>query len=123
MTDTGVGASIPRKEDDRFLCGRGQFVGDIKLAGMLDAAFLRSPVAHGRLISVQVPEHLHNLVFTSKDLVNVKPVRAVSGLPGFKTSEQPVLAENKLRWVGELLAVCLGETRATAEDAADEVFA
>ena len=123
MTDTGVGASIPRKEDDRFLRGRGQFVADIKLAGMLDAAFVRSPVAHGQLISIQVPQHLRNLVFTSKDLADVKSIRAVSGLPGFKASEQPVLAEHKLRWVGELLAVCLGETRATAEDAADEVFA
>ena len=109
MTNTGVGASIPRKEDDRFLHGRGQFVADIKLAGMLDAALVRSPVAHGQLISIQVPEHLRSLVFTSKDLADVKPVRAVSGLPGFKASEQPVLAENKLRWGGELLAVCLGK--------------
>ena len=56
VTNTGVGASIPRKEDDRFLHGRGQFVADIKLAGMLDAAFVRSPVAHGQLISIQVPQ-------------------------------------------------------------------
>ncbi len=123
MNQKGVGASITRKEDDRFLRGRGQFVGDIKLARMLDAAFVRSPVAHGSLKSIDIPNSFKDSVFTSNDLNNVKPIRAVSGLHGFKASEQPVLAEEKVRWAGELLAVCVAETRALAEDIADEVFA
>ena len=123
MNQKGVGASITRKEDDRFLRGRGQFVGDIKLARMLDAAFVRSPVAHGSLKSIDIPNSFKDSVFTSNDLNNVKPIRAVSGLNGFKASEQPVLAEEKVRWAGELLAVCVAETRALAEDIADEVFA
>ena len=43
----GIGASVLRKEDDRYMRGRGQFVGDIKIPGMLDVAFVRSPIAHG----------------------------------------------------------------------------
>lgn len=119
----GVGARLPRKEDDRFLRGRGQYVGDIRLPGMLEVAFVRSPVAHGRIRAIQVPEHLRDVVFTADDLVGVKPIRAVSGLPGFKVSEQPVLASGKVRHVGELLAMCVAPTRAEAEDLAEQVFA
>ena len=52
---SGIGASVPRREDDRLMRGRGQFVADIKLAGMRDVAFARSPVAHARLHGVEVP--------------------------------------------------------------------
>ncbi len=45
----GIGASPPRKEDQRFLLGRGQYVGDIRMPDLLDVAFVRSPVAHARL--------------------------------------------------------------------------
>ena len=103
MANTGIGAAVARKEDGRFLHGRGQFVGDIKLAGMLDAAFVRSPVAHGRIVSIDVPEQFHEAVFTAKDLTGLKTIRANSGLKGFKSSEQPPLASNKVRLVGELL--------------------
>ncbi len=48
MTDKGVGARLPRKEDDRFLRGRGEYVANIRLPGMLDVAFVRSPMAHGK---------------------------------------------------------------------------
>ena len=51
----GVGASVLRKEDWRFMTGRGQFVGDLKLAGMWDVAFARSPIAHGRLTGITKP--------------------------------------------------------------------
>src|SRR3982074_2853445 len=57
-------------------------------------------------------------VLTAGDLIGVKPIRAVSGLPGFKISEQPVLATGKLRHVGELVAMCVAPTRAEAEDIA-----
>ena len=121
MSETGVGARVPRKEDDRYLRGRGQYVADIKLAGMKDVAFLRSPLAHARIRAVQVPEKWRGAVFTAEDLTGVRPIRAVSALPGFKPSEQPPLATGKVRHVGELVAICVARTRAEAEDIAAEV--
>lgn len=114
----GVGARLPRKEDDRYMRGRGEFVADIRLAGMKDVAFLRSPLAHAKLNCVSIPEHLRGRVFTHDDMSGVRAIRAETGLPGFKASEQPVLATGKVRHVGELVAMCLGATRAQAEDAA-----
>src|SRR5260221_12483208 len=95
-TQQGVGARLLRKEDDRLMRGRGQFVADIRLAGLQDVAFVRSPLAHARMRSISVPERFRDVVFTADDLVGVKPIRAVSGLPGFKVSEQPVLAAAKI---------------------------
>src|SRR6201981_2085834 len=117
----GVGARMARKEDDRFLRGRGQYVADIRLAGLKDVAFVRSPLAHGRIKAIHVPERFSDVVFTAADLAGVKPIRAVSGLPGFKISEQPVLATGKVRHVGELIAMCVAPTRAEAEDIAASV--
>src|SRR3954453_21152342 len=101
--------------------GRGQFVGDIRVAGLQDVAFVRSPVAHALLRGVHVPERYRGQVFTAADLSGVNPIRAVSGLPGFKISEQPVLATGKVRQVGELVAMCVAPTRAEAEDIAAAV--
>lgn len=120
-TKEGVGARLPRKEDDRLMRGRGQFIADIRLAGMQDVAFVRSPLAHARIRAIHVPEDLRGRVFTAADLDGVKPIRAVSGLPGFKVSEQPVLATGKVRQVGELIAMCVADTRAEAEDMAARV--
>ena len=117
----GVGASLRRKEDDRLLRGRGQFVGDFRFAGMKDVAFVRSPLAHATVGAIRVPQALRDQVFTAADLVGVKPIVAISGLPGFKASEQPILADTKVRQVGELLAMCFGDTRAQAEDIAATV--
>ncbi len=121
-TGQGVGARLPRKEDDRFLRGRGQYVADIRLAGLKDVAFVRSPLAHARIKAIHVPERFSDVVFTAADLAGVKPIRAVSGLPGFKVSEQPVLATGKVRHVGELVAMCVAPTRAEAEDIAASVI-
>ena len=117
-TGQGVGAALPRKEDDRFLRGRGEFVGDIRRAGMLELAFLRSPLAHARIRAVEKPKGHEDSVYTHADLTGVAPIRAVSGLPGFKPSEQPVLAAGKVRHVGEAIAMCVADTRALAEDLA-----
>ena len=122
-TKTGVGARLRRKEDDRFLHGRGQYIGDLRFPRMREVAFVRSPVAHARLIGVRIPEHLRACVFTADDLAEVRPIRAVSPLPGFQASEQPPLAMGKLRHVGELIAMCVADTRAQAEDIAAEVLA
>src|SRR5579863_473535 len=117
----GVGARMLRKEDDRFLRGRGQYVADIRLAGLQDVAFVRSPLAHARIRAIHVPERYRDVVFTAADLTGIKPIRAVSGLPGFKISEQPILATGKVRHVGELVAMCVAPTRAEAEDIAASV--
>ena len=118
----GVGASLLRKEDDRFLRGKGHYIGDISLDGTREVAFVRSPVAHARLLGVQVPESIRSSVFTAEDLTDVKPIRAVSPLPGFKASEQPPLVTDKIRHVGELIAMCVADTRAEAEDIAAQVM-
>jgi carbon-monoxide dehydrogenase large subunit len=117
----GIGHSVPRKEDDRYLRGRGEFVGDIFLPGIQELAFVRSPVAHAWLRDVRVPAGAGAKVFTAADLTDVRPIAAVSALPGFKRSEQPVLASGKVRHVGEAIAVCVAATRAEAEDLAEQV--
>ncbi|MEY3543079.1 MAG: hypothetical protein RIQ29_487, partial [Pseudomonadota bacterium] len=101
--------------------GRGQFVGDIRLPNMLDVAFLRSPYAHGKIQGLDIPEALKRQVFSAEDLKGVKAIRAVSGLPGFKVSEQPILAQDKVRHVGELVAMCVASSRAEAEDLVAQV--
>lgn len=122
MKKQGIGASLPRREDDRFLRGRGQYVADLRLPGIKDVAFVRSPLAHARVGEIRVPEQYRSKVFTAADIKDsVKPIVAVSALPGFKRSEQPVLAFEKVRQVGEMLAMCVGDTRAQAEDIAAAV--
>ncbi len=112
----GVGASLRRKEDERFLHGRGRYVGDIARPGMLEVAFLRSPVAHARLLSVTKPAGQEKRVFTMADLDGVRTIRANSALPGFRVSEQSVLARDRIRFVGEPIAACVAASRAAAED-------
>jgi carbon-monoxide dehydrogenase large subunit len=119
---SGVGASLRRKEDARFLAGQGQYVGDIQMPGMLDIAFVRSPVAHGLLRAIVKPEGSEERVFTMDDLHDVKPIRAVSSLPGFKPSDQWPLARGKVRQVGEMMAMCVANSRALAEDLAAQVM-
>ena len=118
MSADGIGARLLRKEDDRLLRGRGQYVGDIRLPGMQEVAFLRSPLAHARIRSIRVPPALRDRVFLADDLAAVAPIRADTALPGFKSSVQPVLATGKVRYAGELVAMCVAATRAEAEDMA-----
>tara|TARA_R110000787_G_scaffold34625_14_gene89537 strand:- start:382 stop:2727 length:2346 start_codon:yes stop_codon:yes gene_type:complete len=117
----GVGASVRRKEDARFLRGQGEFVADIKRFGMREVAFLRSPVAHGRIKSVAKPAGRESDIYVASDLEGVSPIRADSGLPGFKSSLQPILAHDKVRYVGELIAACVAPSRAEAEDLAAQL--
>ncbi|MGH7152482.1 MAG: xanthine dehydrogenase family protein molybdopterin-binding subunit, partial [Acetobacteraceae bacterium] len=124
MHGTGVGARVRRKEDDRLLRGRGRFVGDIAMPGLRELAFARSPVAHARLRGFEIPDTVRSQVFLWDDLAQagVKPIRAVSALPGFKVSDQPALAAGTVRFVGEPIAVCVADTRAEAEDLAGVVI-
>jgi carbon-monoxide dehydrogenase large subunit len=121
MSEFGIGASVLRKEDDRFLKGRGQYVGDYRLPGTREVAFVRSPIAHGRLKSIRIPKEFRDCVYTTDHLNNVKPIVSAPPLKGFKYSVQPVLATGKVRYVGEMIAMCVASSRAEAEDIADAI--
>jgi carbon-monoxide dehydrogenase large subunit len=115
----GIGQAVPRVEDDRLLRGQGEFIADIRLAGMRDLAFVRSPLAHARIRAIRKP--LDSLVFIAAGLTGVQPIVANSALPGFRPSVQPVLAHDRVRHVGEPVAVCVADSRAAAEDLAAAV--
>ncbi len=121
MAKFGVGASVTRKEDDRFLRGRGQYVGDFRIAGMREVAFVRSPIAHARLKRINIPSQFRDAVYTANDLTNVNPIVSAPPLKGFKRSSEYVLATDKVRYVGEIVAMCIADTRAEAEDIASAV--
>ena len=86
---------------------------------MWPSSAARSPTPE--FARVDIPEAVRDRVFTAADLDAVRAIRAVSGLPGFKVSEQPPLATGKVRHVGELIAMCVAPTRAEAEDIAASV--
>src|SRR5262249_49849589 len=117
----GIGARVLRKEDHRHLHGRASFVSDIVMPRMKEVAFVRSPLAHGRVRAVVKPESHRDCVFVAADLVDLKPMRAISRLPHFRATDYPTLATEKVRFVGELIAMCVADTRAEAEDIAQEV--
>ncbi len=113
----GVGASPLRKEDARHLAGRGLFVSDIPPGNVWEAAIVRSPVAHGYLRGTDtsvVPAGCH--VLSAADFPDIGPIRAVPRVPGFKASDFPIFATDKVRYVGQPIAICLAPTRAEAED-------
>lgn len=124
MTGGGIGARVLRKEDARFLRGRGQYVGDLALPGMLDAAFVRSPFAHARILSVSKPEEGpdEGFVFDAADLADVPPIRAENTIPTYRPTEQPILAGERALFAGQTVAICVAPTRAEAEDLAESVL-
>ena len=117
----GVGARLPRKEDDRLMRGRGQFVADIRLAGMQDVAFVRSPLAHARIRGIHDSgalsrQRLHRGRSRRRQ---ADPRRlGAAGLQGFRAAGA---RHDKVRQVGELVAMCVAPTRAEAEDIAAAV--
>jgi carbon-monoxide dehydrogenase large subunit len=117
----GIGARVRRKEDARHLAGRGQFAADIRIAGMRDVAFFRSPLAHARIIARRKPEGAEDSVFFLADLAGVKPMVTRSSIPGYKLSEWPAMADERVRFVGEIVAMAVADTRAQAEDLAEQV--
>lgn len=121
MGAQGVGARVRRKEDARHVRGRGRFVGDISMPGLQEVAFLRSPIAHGRLKRIEKPEGAADRVIVADDLAGVRPIIADSGIPGFKSSDYPALAVKKVRFAGECVAACIAPSRAAAEDLAEEI--
>ena len=117
----GIGESIKRKEDGRFLRGKGNYIDDLTLPGMLHMAILRSPHAHARIKSIDT------------SAAGAKPgvVAVVSGelmaqhklawMPTLSGDTQAVLATDKVRFQGQEVAAVIAETKYQAEDARDAI--
>jgi len=126
-TNAFIGSAIERLEDFRLLRGRGQFVDDLARENLLHAVILRSSVAHGRIRSIDTAAARArpgvHAVITAADIgaaVPTIPLRQDS-CPAFKPFEQPVIAHDKVRYVGEPVAVVLAASAAAAEDALDAI--
>ncbi len=117
----GIGVSLLRREDERHLHGRGEFVSDIKLLGTMDVAFVRSPHAHARIRSIAAPPEACGRVFTAADLPQVTPIRVVTQAAGARSPAWPPLATDKARYVGEAIAACIAPSRGEAEDLANSI--
>lgn len=119
-----IGARVGRKEDLRLLTGRAQFVDDLRLPGMLEAAVLRSPVPHARIIRVDVEAAAkHPGVYAVLTGAEVKAAVKVPQpviwrtIPDMRMTEGYPLAVDKVRYPGQGIAVVAAKDRATAEDA------
>ncbi len=120
-TSGWIGASLKRREDARHLDGAGQFIADIRLAGMQDIAFVRSPYAHGRLKGVAKPAGYEEQVYVLGDLGPINIPEAGPELANFRLSPYPPLADDRVRYAGQMIAACVAASRAAAEDLADRV--
>ncbi len=118
----GIGARIRRKEDHRHLHGQGQFVSDIHIPGILDVAFVRSQYAHGIIKSIDIPKEYLSQVYQASDFPDLKPIIAVPKIDGFKYSEHPALASDRVRFAGEPIAMVIAQNRSVAEDIVDSIF-
>ena len=113
--------------DLRFLTGKGTFADDYEPAGTLHAAILRSAVAHGRLRAIDASAALAmpnvRCVITARDIGAVIPTipLRLAPLAGLEKYLQPVIAQDKVRYAGEPLAVVIADTRAIAEDALEAI--
>ena len=118
-----VGQPIERLEDFRFVRGRGQYIDDLARKDMLHAAILRSAVAHGRIRTIDVSRAkkvpgVHTVITASDlgDAIPLVPMR-LQPMPEFEAFGQPVMARDKVRYVGEALAMVLADSAGVAEDA------
>ena len=127
MKNTFIGAAIEQREDLRFLRGRGQYVDDLAPQGLLYAVILRSAVAHGRIKSIDGAPALKipgvHAVITAQDMPGGPPIipMRLQPLAELKPFEQPVIAADKVRYVGEPLAVVLADSAAIGEDALEAI--
>src|SRR4249920_3841079 len=122
-----VGRSVERREDARFLTGRGQYTDDITLPGQTYGVFLRSPHAHARIkkldtaAAAKAPGVLG--IFTGEHFKQVGGlpcgwlINSLDGTP-MKEPRHPVLADGKVRYVGDRVALVVAETLQQAQDAA-----
>src|SRR6266446_8409378 len=108
---------VPRKEDARFIRGKGTFVDDVTLPGMLYGAILRSPLAHARIRSVDtVAAEAHpsvEAVITGEDLAGLN----LAWMPTLSADVQAVLATDKVRFQGQEVAFVVADDRYAARDA------
>jgi aerobic carbon-monoxide dehydrogenase large subunit len=120
-----IGARLPRKEDPRLLRGRGRFGDDISVPGQLWARIVRSPSAHGQLRELDVSQAITApgvmAVVTAGDLPPGLSIPVRLAVPGtdLRPYLQPVLAAHTVRYVGEPLAVVVGDDPYACEDAAE----
>jgi carbon-monoxide dehydrogenase large subunit len=117
----GIGARVLRKEDDRHLHGKANFVADMVMPGLSEVAFMRSPLAHARITTVEVATASQHAVFTRAHLSDVLDIAADSSLPTYQLSAHPPLASGKVRFVGEPIVMGVAATRAEAEDLLETV--
>ena len=126
-----VNARVPRNEDARLLTGRARFVDDVQLPGILHVAFVRSEHAHARLIEVDASAARQRrgvaAVYTFADLGDygtpaplLVPPPPIPGLVFHPCTHRP-LAKDKVRYVGEPIAMIVAESRYVAEDAVRDV--
>ena len=115
-----VGRSLPRLEDPSLLMGRGRYVADLA-RGAAAVKFVRSPVAAGRILGIDVPDG--ELVFTAADLAGVKPICPILHRPDYIAVEQPILARDRVMFCGQALAVVVAADQGLAEDLAEQVYA
>src|SRR5262245_50179943 len=127
-----VGQSVKRKEDVRFLTGAGQFTDDVAVPGQVCAFFLRSPHAHAKIRSIDTAKARSAPgvvgVYTGEDLAAAKVgglgcgwlITDVNGQP-MKEPPHPPLAQGKVRYVGDHVAVVIAETLHQARDAAEMI--
>ena len=132
MSATGIGAAVRRKEDQRFITGKGHYTDDINRPGQAYAYFVRSPHAHATIKSIdaKAASAMPGVcgVLTGKDLAADKignlicgwMVHSKDGSP-MKMAPHPALALDKARHVGDAVAVVVAETLAQARDAAEKV--
>src|ERR1700761_3425882 len=128
----GIGASVVRKEDRRFITGKGRYVDDIKLLGMTHAHFIRSPHAHAKIKSIDSTEAMKMPgvvgILTGQQIVDDKVGNLICGWAitskdgtGMKMGAWPAMAPETVRFVGQAVAVVIAETKNLAKDAAEAV--
>jgi carbon-monoxide dehydrogenase large subunit len=110
-----------RKEDARFLHGRGMFIADVAMPGVQDIAFVRSQRASALVRKVTKPSDRAGRVFTLADIGPINVLEAGPELAAHRHSPYPPLADGRVRFVGQPIAACVMPTRAQAEDLADKV--
>lgn len=122
-----VGSAVERMEDPRFLAGTGTFADDLFREDMLHAVVLRSPVAHAHIVEIDAVAALAiegvHAVITAADIgtdIPTIPLR-LAPMAEFEPFRQPVIARDKVRYVGEPIALVVAKTRALAEDALEAI--
>lgn len=119
-----IGKTVPRPNAAKLVQGRGRYVDDIELPRMVHVAFVRSPVAHGRIsgLDAEAAKGVRGVlrVFTGADLAEVCTpwVAVLAHLKGLKSPPQHPLAVERVTWVGEAVAAVVATSRAAAEEGA-----